>query len=424
MRRRFTWTFAIYALTLAGPARAEDPATKAVGEKPGPTPESLGAEDLAGLLEPIRFEHEIPALAAAVVRGDKLIAIGAVGVRRAGGAERVGIADRFHIGSCTKSMTATLCAMLVEEGKLRWDTTIGEALDELVGEVEATYHYAPGDSAWRGVTLEQLLCHRGGLPDDRTPDATFREVRAWGGDIRQQRRQFLKRVLAEMPASSPGAAFEYANAGFVIAGGMAEAAADQSWEDLMRTRLFEPLAITTGGFGPPGAGRAVDQPWEHTVMGRLAAIRPSRFADNPPVYGPAGTVHLSLIDWAKYASLHLEAARSQVQRLAFIKLHSDPYEQGYGFGWGIAERPWAGGKVLMHAGSNTMWFSQIVLAPGRDLGLLVAANRADEPAQKGVGKTLEALIDRFAAPPPVDSTTPQAESGATGDSGDTDPREP
>ena len=61
-------------------------------------------------------------MAAAVLRGERIIAQGAAGVRKRATAERITLAERFHLGSCTKAMTATLVAMLVEEGKLNWTT--------------------------------------------------------------------------------------------------------------------------------------------------------------------------------------------------------------------------------------------------------------------------------------------------------------
>src|SRR5687768_11163487 len=74
-----------------------------------------GTVDLNSLLEPLRETNRLPALAAAVVRRAKMIGVGAIGLRRAGRSARVTVRDKFHIGSCTKSMTAALAAMLVEE---------------------------------------------------------------------------------------------------------------------------------------------------------------------------------------------------------------------------------------------------------------------------------------------------------------------
>ena len=83
--------------------------------------------DLATILEPIRKEHKLVALAAGVVSHGELIALGSVGERKHGSGVKVTVRDKFHLGSCTKAMTGTLIGMLVEQGKLGWDTTLAEA---------------------------------------------------------------------------------------------------------------------------------------------------------------------------------------------------------------------------------------------------------------------------------------------------------
>src|SRR2546423_15587040 len=71
-------------------------------------------------------------MAAAVLRGERIIAQGADGVRKRGTGQRITFDDRFHLGSCTKAMTATLVAMLVEEDNLNWTTTLGELFADTV----------------------------------------------------------------------------------------------------------------------------------------------------------------------------------------------------------------------------------------------------------------------------------------------------
>src|SRR5687767_3348547 len=93
----------------------------AAGPEPAPAaPAAVAAIDVAALIEPIRAKHGLPAMGGAVVRGGEIVAVGAAGVRKAGDETGATGDDLWHIGSCTKSMTATLCAVLVERGKLRW----------------------------------------------------------------------------------------------------------------------------------------------------------------------------------------------------------------------------------------------------------------------------------------------------------------
>ena len=122
------------------------------------------------------------------------------------------------------------------------------------------------------------------------------------------------------------------------------------WEDLIRGRVFEPLGMSSAGFGPPGPpdrdrGR-IDQPWGHRDSGgRVDPVR----EDNAPCMGPAGTVHCSMADWGKFASLHLKAAEGKARILkpaTFRALHTPPPGQEYAGGWYVVERPWSAGLAL------------------------------------------------------------------------------
>ena len=88
-------------------------------------------KDVSALLAPIIQKHDVPGMAAAVVRNGEIVALGVAGVRTRGKPDKIAATDRFHIGSDTKAMTAMLCGILVDEGKLKWDQTLGETFPEL-----------------------------------------------------------------------------------------------------------------------------------------------------------------------------------------------------------------------------------------------------------------------------------------------------
>jgi CubicO group peptidase (beta-lactamase class C family) len=340
-------------------------------------------------LEQIRQKHQVPALAAAVVKDGHITSLSAVGVRRTDKQDPVEANDSFHIGSCTKAMTATLCAILVQKGKLKWDSTIGEVLADQKNKIHVDL---------QKVTLEQLLMHRSGLPEDRVPDATFLQIRALTGPMLKQRRQLVEIVLSKKPPEAPGAKFQYSNAGYTVAGAMCERATGKTWETLMRDELFKPLGMTTAGFGPPATRTKTKQPSGHIESGgKLTPMPAGPFADNPAVIGPAGTVHCSLADWAKFANFHLRGENGQESILpkeAFEKLHTPLAgdNQHYAFGWLVAERPWAGGKVLTHSGSNGLWKAVIWMAPNRDAAYLAATNVGNETSSKACDEAVSMLI--------------------------------
>ncbi len=344
-------------------------ATGAAAEARKPDPQ------VVELLESIRAKHDLPGMVGGVLVGDELTAVGAVGVRKLGADVKMTIADQVHLGSCTKAMTATRIAMLVENGKLRWDSTLAEVFPKL----KPKFH-----ENLAAVTLGQLLTHRSGFPANGP----------WwllqGSSTTEQRRDLLQRWASWRPPDPPGTKYEYSNAGYALAGLMAEQATGDSWEDLMTEGLFDPLGMKTVGFGVPGAKGKIDQPWGHTPEGKPLQI------DNAPPLGPAGTVHCSLPDWAKFAALHLQGAQGRGPLLkfeTFQKLHTPlPDNENYAFGWTAVERSWAGGVALTHSGSNTVWYATVWMAPQRNFATLVAVNQGGETAARACDEASAALI--------------------------------
>jgi CubicO group peptidase (beta-lactamase class C family) len=343
-----------------------------------------GPADLAPVLAPLVAKHGVPALAAAIVEGDATTALGASGVRARGSKEPVLPGDRFHLGSCTKAMTATLCAMLVEEKKLAWDAPAAGALEDP----------AKADPGWKTATLEHLLTMRAGAPPRLDEDGLW--ARLWGmvgGPPAEARRELARGVLGKPPLHAPGTKTLYANSSYALAGVLAEKAAGRPFEDLLRERLFKPLGMDSAGFGAPGSASEVDGPRGHGPDGKPVAPGPQ--ADNPSAIAPAGTVHASLGDWAKFAALHLEAARGRPRLLkaeSFRRLHEPAGRRGgngYAMGWGVGEVPGLG-RVLEHAGSNTMWFCVVRIAPEKGFAALAACN--DEGGGRGK-KACEEAID-------------------------------
>jgi CubicO group peptidase (beta-lactamase class C family) len=289
-------------------------------------------------------------------------------------------------------MTATLAAIMIDEGKLRWDTTIAEVFPELKGRMDKQYE---------AVTVEQLLHHRGGVPGDPPPAAW---ERAWKeiGTPTQQRREFIEAVLAQPPAAAPGTKMIYSNQGYAIIGAMLEKITGQDYETLITAKLFKPLHMDTAGFGPPGAPDKVDQPWGH--LRKLLVTIPMQ-VDNPPAIAPAGRVHCSLDDLARFAVFHLQhGTNGLLKPETLAKLHTPPAPadtanpmENHACGWVVLQRDWAGGTTFWHNGSNTMWYIVMWLAPGKNFAVIAAANIAGPAAEKGCDDASVAMIDHWLA---------------------------
>ncbi|MDA1193678.1 MAG: serine hydrolase [Planctomycetota bacterium] len=373
--RRLALLPLIAALTFYAPAHAEEEAT----------PEA----QLAALLAPTCAQHDVPALAVAIVSSNGPAVVAVSGVRKRGADTAVTPADLWHIGSCTKSMTATLIGRLVDQKKLRFETTVAQAFPDLAESMHAS---------WRDVTLDLLLRNRGGAPATLDRDGLWAHLWQHTGTPREARRLLAKTMLAWPPAYEPGTQYEYSNAGFALVGHAAECLLDQPYEALITAELFEPLGIQTAGFGAPGSADKLDQPWGHRLLPQARPpVPPGPPADNPPAIAPAGRVHLSMADWARYAQLHLAGAREGDEKLAVERgtlrhIQTPRRGEDYALGWGTTTRPWANGPVLSHTGSNTMWFSVLWLAPRKDFAVLVACNQGGDPGAQATDAVASAAI--------------------------------
>ena len=329
-------------------------------------------KDVSSLLAPIVQKNDVPGMAAVVVRDGEIVAVGVAGVRTRGKADKIATNDLFHIGSDTKAMTALLCGILVDEGKLKWDQTLGQTFPELKKTMDPQY---------QAVTLEQLLTHRGGMPGELEKDELWLKLGQYKGTPTGARRLLLQGVTSKPPEATPGQKYIYSNAGYSIAGYMAEKVTGKSWEDLMREKIFRPLGMTTAGFGAPGTRGKNDQPRGHKADG--SPVEPGPGADNPVAIGPSAIVHCSIGDWAKFVAANLPSAKTKlVKPKTLEKLHTPvPGDPPYAMGWVIYDnQPWAGGPALMHAGSNTMWFAVAWFAPAKDFAVLVTCNQANAKA--------------------------------------------
>ena len=344
------------------------------------------SDDMAQTLEAIRKKHDLPALAVVVVKDGKFCDRIAVGVRKWGDPTPVTTNDVFHIGSDTKSMTAALAAMLIEEGKLRWDTTIADVFPELKGRMNKPYET---------VTVEQLLMHRGGVPG-APPAAAWKRAWEQKGTPTEQRREFIEAVLSQPPEAKPGTKMIYSNQGYAIVGAMLEKLTGTPWETLITERLFKPLHMDSAGFGPPGTIGKVDQPWGHTR--KLGVTMPLQ-NDNPPAIAPAGRVHCSLDDLARFTIFQMQRGQAGglLKPETLVKLHTPSAGSDYACGWIVVKRGWAGGNALTHSGSNTMWYVVMWLAPEKDFSVVVATNIAGPDAEQGCDEVAAAMIHHWLA---------------------------
>jgi CubicO group peptidase (beta-lactamase class C family) len=367
---------------------------------------SAQPQSLAAKLDPVRTRYGLPALAAAVVKNGEIVAAGAVGVRVYGSDIPVTLDDRFHLGSDTKAMTATLAGIMIEAGKLRWDSTVGEILSADV----------PGmNPKLAAVTLQQLLSHSSGIPSDTDEIlAIYFNADAFDYNLAALRLGALAAWRHHEPKVPEGSPFQYANLGYIIAGAMIEKTAGVPWEQLMIERIFAPLDLRTAGLGAQATMGKIDAPVGHKIGddGKITPMLWGAAADAPPLIGPAGNVHMSILDFARWAGWNagegkrgpaivtpatlrfIHAAKVKTPLIKDPK-PGTPQTGEYAFGWGVVKFDWTPHAVLAHNGSNSMNLAKILVDVDSDLGIVVTTNFPEQKADAAEAEVAEALYRQF-----------------------------
>ncbi|MEL6365361.1 MAG: serine hydrolase domain-containing protein [Pseudomonadota bacterium] len=320
--------------------------------------------DLQAVADTILTETGSPGAAIAVMDADGFREAVA-GVRIAGSEAAIEPGDLWHLGSDTKAMTATLAARLVERGEIDWDATISQALGDQGFEIAPEFQDA---------RLVDLLSHRSGLASSIGLFKTLQLVGADADrDVVADRRTYAATVLTAKPGG-PRGEFLYSNAGYVVAALMLETAGGAPYEALMAREVFAPLGMETAGWGPPGEAGAADQPRGHSkgMFGGLKAAEPGAKADNPPASNSAGRAHMSFEDLARFLKAHLDGAagdESYLSAESWSRLHTPPAGGSYALGWGARKS-----GVLVHSGSNTLWYVVMAIDPNTGVGAMAGVN--------------------------------------------------
>lgn len=370
---------------------------------------AFGEASLNSFLVPYLSKYELPAIAAAVVKDGIIVAAGASGVRRAGTRTPVTINDRFHIGSDTKAFTALLAAMLVEEERLAWHTTIAEVFPELAEKMN------PGVAR---ITIEQLLSHTSGIPSDNEEIFNmYREAMAQEGNLDEMRYSLTKEWVKKPLAFPAGSQFAYSNMGYTIAGAMIERRAGRTWDELIIERIFVPLRLKTAGLGPQASLGKIDAPLGHAVIdGKMKAFLSGPNGDAPSLIGPAGIAHMSILDFARWASWNAGEGRRKpclVKVETLRRLHTPvitmpakidappgtPPGGKYCLGWGELTVDWAPKPLLYHGGSNGMNLAHIWIDKENDFTMVLATNIGGKKADEALRAVARELYKRYVKKP-------------------------
>lgn len=340
-RRIFLGTGLLSAATFTLPGL-----TGAQGDDP------VAVQDLNSVLEPIREQHHLPAVAAVVLRGNQILGAGAVGIRQVGKDDKVTLDDRFMIGSCTKDMTILMICRLIDTGKLDVKLTLSEALPDVKMRDD-----------YRNVTVAQLLSFKGGIQPYTQIGPRITPILFEPGTASERLPKFIEHLLNEAPIVKPGTAMRYSNASYILAAYVAAKKNNSDYQTMMAEHVFKPLGMSTAGFGTPRTKTRPDEPAFHVKRDKGYQPMPEGVRPVETIFAPAGGCHCSIKDFAKFAAYRLAAAQGKDPLLKpeTVKLARELLGQEFPGGGESF-----GGTQWLHAGYQ--------VAPRKNIAVVVATN--------------------------------------------------
>ena len=320
-------------------------------------------------LDQLREQHGVPAASVAVLRGDGIDAAASGILNLATGVEAT--ADSlFQIGSITKVWTATLVMQLVDEG--------GIDLDEPVRRYLPNFQVAD-DAVSEAVTIRHLLTHTSGIDGDH-----FADTGRGDGALRR-----YVETCAELPQVHPlGATMSYCNTGYTVLGRVLEVVTDTVWDDLLRTRLIQPLELTHTVTLPEDVLRF------RAAIGHIQPpeqeLRPAPAWGLPRTAGPAGAICSTATELLAFAGLHLrdglgpdgkrllseEAARAMREPQVEVPTGGiGESEAHWGLGWSVYT--WSGRTLVGHDGGTIGQAAFLRVVPDSGAAVALLTNGGD-----------------------------------------------
>jgi CubicO group peptidase (beta-lactamase class C family) len=318
-------------------------------------------------LEQQRQTHHVAGMAIAVVKDDEVVLTHGFGMASVEQETPVTPETIFAIGSSTKSFTATLVGMLIDEGKMDWDDPVTKYLPYFQMDI------ASADEVDE-ITLRDVLSHRTGF--------TRMGLLVASGEIPREE------VLLDATKAEPYVSFRekwyYSNVMYMSAGVAAGKAEGTDWDTLVTDRIFGPLGMNSTTTSVTQAEQdsrlASGYLWDEDLQDY--EYKPMRDVDN---IGPSGSINSNVLDMAQWLRLQLNRGEFEGRRLISEESLTETWtiqiditeNIGYGMGWMIRE--WEGQPVVEHGGNVDGFSAEVAMLPESDLGFVLLTNAHANP---------------------------------------------
>lgn len=360
----------------------------------GPSPVEaarLALADLEPLIASALLDFRVPGVGLVVVKDGEVLVNRGFGLRDVARKLPVTSQTLFEIGSSTKAFTVFLMGTFVDEGRLDWDAPVRTWLPKFqLHDPVATEQMTPRD----------LVTHRSGLP---------RHDLVWYNSP-ATREELFGRLRHLEPNKELREEFQYNNLMFMTAGYLVESIAAEGWEDLVRTRVFQPLGMTHSLFRVAEMARDPDAAVGYQEKDGAAVVIPYRDIVN---VAPAGAIKSCTDDMARWLLVQLGGGtidgRPILKPATLKQMHTPQMVLSmaaerpefpvttYGMGWFV--QPYQGHAHVHHGGNIDGFSALVTLFPRDGLGVVVLANQSGTPVPALLTRT---IADRILGLPQQD----------------------
>jgi len=330
-------------------------------------------------LPPLIQEHRVPGVAVSVVVGGEVRHAEGYGFARLAPDVPATAHTPFQTGSVSKMLTFTALMQQVELGAIYLNADVNLYLQEFT--VQERFGAA--------ITPLHLLTHTAGFEDLPVVGLLARDEAAL-----LPLGELLTRHLPDR-VRPPGEEAAYSNYGAALAGYLVELATGEPFADAVQSRVLTPLGMTDSSIQQPVAADLAGR----TARGYLYEDGEYRWPG--PEYvplGPAGGLHMSASDAARFMLLHLgetpgvlATETAEAMRAPLHQARSDM--PGMGAGWWQSDRH--GQRILTHEGDTNEAHALMALMPEVGEGLFLATNAPGGQTLRAV--LWEKYLDRFHA---------------------------
>jgi len=382
-----------------------------VAQSPEPTPKSLA--DFDAIVTKAMADSKIPGLSVAIVRDGKVIYAKGYGYRDVEKKLPVTTDTLFAIGSVSKSFTSLVFGTLNDDGTVDWDKPIRTYLPTFqIDDPVASDRATPRD----------LLSHRSGL-------ARYDLIWYSSNFSREDLVSRLQYLKSDREFRS---GYEYNNLMITTVGYLEGRVANSSWEDLVRSRIFEPLGMQRSNFSVTDSQKSSDFSQPYGMKKDIVTKVPFKNVD---AIGPAGSINSSINDMSRYLIFQLGDGTHNGKRIVSqnnLKLvHTGQTAMGglpefftqnglgpmsYAMGW--VDTTYRGHHMVWHNGGIDGFYSLLTMLPEDKIGVVILSNllgnRALEPVaysafDRLLGLSLDPWLDRYKA---LDDKAKKAEEEA------------